>query len=123
MENQKLILIVDDDRDVLDALYRRLTDEGFKVIPRQRPEFALHDLANNPVDLIMSDFSMGEMNGIEFGLEAALLKPNVPFVLVSGSNQSSLERYADEAELKCTILTKGSVAIEDMIKHLHERMN
>lgn len=103
----KTILLVDDDRMILDAMYTRLTDEGFRVIPRDRPDEALHDLANNEVDLIISDFEMTpHMDGVKFGVEAAKLKPKVPFLMVTGHNGSRLWQYADEAGLECTIMGK-----------------
>lgn len=114
----KRILVVDDDRDVLDAMYRLLTDHGFHVTPRKRPDEALHDLANEPFDLILSDFEMRPyMNGVEFGLEARALKP-IPFVILSGSHRMSLEKFAKIAELECTFLTKGQDSPQDIVQHL-----
>lgn len=118
------ILLVDDDRDVLDALYRYLTDAGMAVIPRGRPDEALHDLANEQIDLVLSDFEMGPyMNGVEFGLEAAKMKPAVPFVIITGSNITSVELFALEAGLYCTVLGKGVITQKEIVAHLRQRMS
>ena len=86
------ILLVDDEINVLSALKRALSRIGVDELDGDRPEIetfvsARHALARmerSPVDLIVSDFRMPEMGGIEFLAEAVQLQPDVARLVLSG---------------------------------------
>ena len=67
MDKSGKILIVDDETMVTRTLSMLLGLEGFSsVVLFNNPNEALEYLNGNEVDLIISDFIMPEMNGIEF---------------------------------------------------------
>ena len=62
---QSRILLVDDESDIVRTLQFRLQAAGFDVVTASNGAEALQKLGDEPVDLILSDFMMPEMNGIE----------------------------------------------------------
>ncbi len=64
--HQKTILIVDDDEPLLHLLERDLAQAGFIVLKAANGKAALELVTRRPVDIIVSDISMPEMDGWEF---------------------------------------------------------
>lgn len=63
------ILIVDDDAAALSLLLRVLEKEGYEVTAKNDPSEALELFRKSPFDLVITDFYMPGMNGIELLLE------------------------------------------------------
>jgi sigma-B regulation protein RsbU (phosphoserine phosphatase) len=57
---------------------------SYEVLEAEDPRKALDDLSRTPVDLVISDFLMPQMNGIEFLQEARKLQPEAIRVLLTG---------------------------------------
>lgn len=88
------MMVVDDDRFILRALQRVLEAQGFDVSMSSSPEEALDLLGVLPVDLIISDYMMPGMNGVQFLNEARRLRPDAPRLLLTAINDF---RVATEA--------------------------
>lgn len=87
MKNYKFkkIIAVDDDSTLLSTLKMILTLEGYENVEYfSNPKKALEHIKNNAPDLILSDFVMPEMNGIEFLSEAKKIKNDVSMILLTG---------------------------------------
>jgi PAS domain S-box-containing protein len=80
------ILFVEDDEDQLHTAPRILTEAGFSVIAAGTPRQAIEHVAAAPdaFDLVITDYDMPGMNGLELLERIHLLNPSVPFLLVSG---------------------------------------
>lgn len=63
---QRVILVVDDEANILKALKRTLSGEEFKVVTFLRPVEALEALKELRPDIVLSDHLMPEMTGLEF---------------------------------------------------------
>jgi two-component system alkaline phosphatase synthesis response regulator PhoP len=61
---QKTILVVDDEKDIVEMLQYNLEKEGYKVITARNGKQALEQ-AKRSVDLILLDIMMPEMNGLD----------------------------------------------------------
>lgn len=59
------IMIVDDDRGTCDLLTRILRKNGFQVVAENVPSNAVKSFKENNFDLVITDFYMPEMTGIE----------------------------------------------------------
>jgi CheY-like chemotaxis protein len=59
------ILIVDDEEDVVSALKFRLATAGCEILTASNGAQALEILRDTPVDLVLADFMMPELNGLE----------------------------------------------------------
>ena len=72
MEKTK-ILVVDDEKDAVSALQFRLEKDGYEVLTAEHGAAALDVLREHRVDLILADFMMPELNGLEL---ARMVKAN-----------------------------------------------
>lgn len=78
------ILIVDDEVHVLGALRRLLRREGFSIEVALSGEEALEKLRAFEADLVISDFRMRGMNGVELLGHVKTTAPRTVRVLLSG---------------------------------------
>jgi len=59
------ILIVDDENDVISALQFRLASAGYETVTASNGAEALEILRSSEIDLVLADFMMPEVNGLE----------------------------------------------------------
>jgi DNA-binding NtrC family response regulator len=79
------VLIVDDDSEVRHSLMRSLQEAGFTVSGAWSAETALEKLdCGLIVDVIVSDFAMDGMNGVDFIRAARARRPGLPAILLTG---------------------------------------
>jgi CheY-like chemotaxis protein len=79
------VLWVDDFQPGL-ALYRSMFEGlGFKVLTATSGKQGLRLAAENPVDVVVTDYEMPGMNGEALAVAIKAIKPRVPVVLFSGS--------------------------------------
>ena len=81
MTNQT-VLFVDDEVKVLKALRRLCRSEAFDTVFAECGAQALEIMANQPIDLVVSDLRMPEMDGAELLSKIEALFPDVPRVLL-----------------------------------------
>lgn len=80
-----MIVIVDDEKMVTSAFKTLFKVEGYDdVYLFNNPKDAVKFLNENTPDLIISDFMMPDMNGLEFLTEAKKLHPEVSMILLTG---------------------------------------
>lgn len=78
------ILIVDDNDLGLLARKSVLAELGHHVVACPKPREALELCSKQKFDLIVTDFKMPSMNGLEFIVQIRLTSPGVPIILLSG---------------------------------------
>jgi response regulator RpfG family c-di-GMP phosphodiesterase len=78
------VLVVDDEPNILSALRRMLRAHGYRVQTAPSGVEALALLAQAPVDLIISDMRMPEMNGAEFLRRSRERAPEAVRILLTG---------------------------------------
>ena len=80
-----MIVIVDDEKIVTSAFKTLLKVEGFDdAYFFNKPKEAIEFLKSNKPDLIISDFMMPDMNGLEFLTKAKKLYPETSMILLTG---------------------------------------
>ncbi len=79
------IVIVDDEPLVTTTLSTLLQlEEGLEPATFNSPLNAIEYISKNPVDLVISDFLMPDMNGIEFLAQVKKLTPDTTMILLTG---------------------------------------
>jgi CheY-like chemotaxis protein len=80
------ILLVDDEMAITSSLRRMLARLNYQVTVSNHPRAAVSLFQQNPAafDLVMTDFTMPEMSGLELARELHALKPELPIILASG---------------------------------------
>lgn len=90
-EPSRRILFVDDEIEILNGIQRMLRSmQGtWDMHFTQSGQEALAFLESNPVDVVVSDFSMREMNGLDFLKQVKSLNPEVIRIMLSGEINKS----------------------------------
>lgn len=88
-ETKFKVLLVDDEEDNLALLYRTLRQD-FYILKTTSPLEALHMLQESPVDIIISDHKMEEMDGVEFLKRSYEIIPNSVRLLVTAYSDSHI---------------------------------
>ncbi|WP_374594181.1 response regulator [Aquabacterium sp.] len=99
----KRILLVDDEPSVLSALKRvlRMRFATEAVIETfNDPRLALQRLADTSFDVLLSDYRMPQMTGIDFLRQARALQPHaVRMILSASSDFQIIQRAVNEVEV------------------------
>lgn len=77
------ILLVDDDSKLLRVVTLRLEAEGYAVTAFATPQEALEKLLTLNPGLVITDWRMPELNGVQFLLRLQEIKPGLPVILFS----------------------------------------
>jgi adenylate cyclase len=94
------ILIVDDDEIVRSALGRALESDGYRVHEASSGEEALQLLEHTSVQMLISDYDMSGMNGIEPLKEVRRRHPKVCRIMLTGStDRATAVRSINEGEV------------------------
>lgn len=81
---QKTLLLLDDDANILKALKRTLRRDGYHILSTTKVSEAFSMLAENEVEVIISDQRMPEMSGTEFFSQVKAIYPNTVRIVLSG---------------------------------------
>lgn len=82
------ILVVDDDRDIVESISIYLKNEGFNVLKAYDGIEALEILSSVPVHLLLLDIMMPKLDGIKATLKIREDK-NIPIILVSAKSEDT----------------------------------
>jgi DNA-binding NtrC family response regulator len=90
-------LIVDDDRTVRGLLERVLSGAGYRVLVASDGKDALGQIAGEkgPIDLLLSDVVMPEMNGPDLFARLRERDPGLKAIFISGYAEDVMARDAD----------------------------
>jgi DNA-binding NtrC family response regulator len=81
-----VVLCVDDDPDMLAAVVRTIKTAGYHVLAADSPSQALSILGSQSVAVLVSDFEMPEMTGVELSVRARDLQPETVRMMLTGKN-------------------------------------
>jgi CheY-like chemotaxis protein len=93
--NNKRVLVVDDNRDLLYVLSVRLVSAGYMVYGAANGLEALEQMEKHSVDVVLTDYRMPKMDGFEFLSVCCVKWPGIPVVVFSGE-QDDLAHEAVE---------------------------
>jgi sigma-B regulation protein RsbU (phosphoserine phosphatase) len=98
-EKQPRVVLVDDDELVLSALRTLLeVDGGFQVLEFSDSFRAIEELGRLPVDIVISDYLMPGMNGVDVLKKARSLQPEAMRILLTGfADKQNAIRALNEA--------------------------
>ncbi len=78
------ILIVDDERAIRNTLREILEYEDYEVEDVDNGIDGLELIKKNDLDLVLCDIKMNRMDGMEVLSEGLAIKPDLPFIMISG---------------------------------------
>jgi len=80
-----VVLCIDDNLDVLECEKLFLESFGYTVLTAPSGGEGLELASMNPVDVVIVDYLMPEMNGHEVAIEMRRLRPHAPIIMLSGA--------------------------------------
>ncbi len=78
------ILVVDDEPDMIWAISNVLLSENHSVVSVNSGEEALAKVKDNSIDLVLLDFRLPGMDGIQILEQIKRLRPELPVIMVTG---------------------------------------
>jgi len=95
------IMYVDDEPMIVSLVTRLLSKAGFEVTGFTRSSLAVEAFTANPqfFDVIITDFNMPELSGLELAQSALARRPDVPIVVTSGYISTELQREMERLGL------------------------
>jgi len=92
------ILLIDDDELIRDSFSMAFSHKGCFLMAVETAEEGLLVLQDNKFDIIISDFTLPGMNGMDFFKQAAINETDTANVLISGNITS--ERLSEKNKAK-----------------------
>ncbi len=114
------ILIVDDDAGTLASLSRAFALEGYTALTAGSAARGLERLQEEPVDAILSDVVMPEMDGLEFLARVKERSPDVPVILMSG--QATLDTAVKATRLGALDFVEKPIGLERLLLTLRNAL-
>jgi DNA-binding NtrC family response regulator len=118
------VLLVDDDRDLLEGLGRGLRHSDYRVLLADGGAAALEVMAHEPVDVIVSDLEMPAMGGIELLDRARECCPGCVRIVLTGHataqsaidaiNQDEVFRYLTKPVSRDTLSAALHMAFQKL---------
>jgi len=84
VEARPTLLLVDDEPSILSALRRLFRPQGYRILAAESGAAALDLVANDTVDLVISDMRMPGMDGAQFLEKLRHLQPHAVRILLTG---------------------------------------
>ncbi len=92
------ILVIDDDPVLRRVITLALEEAGHSVLRCENGRKAIDHLAHAPVDLLITDIIMPEMDGVETVRAARRLQPELPILAISGGGSFDPGDYLGMAQ-------------------------
>ena len=96
------VLVVDDNeiaRDLMIKILERLGVRQIKAAVDGKIALSLLSEADEEIDVVLSDWQMPNMDGLELLNQARLLKPQINFIMVTGKRKISVLQSAVNSEV------------------------
>jgi len=110
MAAQANILIVDDERDLVDAYVRLLERSGHRCVGAFDAGEAIRIIDEESPDLVITDLSLPDISGIEVIRHVRAKSPITPIIVMSGHNTPELNKAAQAAGANLSLLKPVSIA-------------
>jgi len=110
MRRRRLILCVDDEWNGLEGRKMLFEERGYQVLVTSSGAEALQLFASHPVDLVLLDYHMPEMNGDVIAERMKACQPDVPIAILSAdvglpaSTLKSVEAFVSKSESPANLL-------------------
>jgi DNA-binding NtrC family response regulator len=114
------ILIVDDDPGTLQSLARAFALEGYTALTASSAARALERLDEEPVDAILSDVVMPEMDGLALLEKLRERAPDVPVILMSG--QATIDTAVRATRLGALDFVEKPVGLDRLLLTLRNAL-
>jgi two-component system response regulator CpxR len=113
MRPKKIILCVDDNEQELSVLKFMLATNGYRVVSASNGQEAIGIFAETPVDLVLTDFAMPQMNGCQLVERLKQIASHVPMILLGDPQRMAGEMHAADA-----LLAKKNCSPQELLERI-----
>lgn len=112
----KTLLVVEDSKDYRELLTKRLTKEGYKVLEAENGKVALSLAKKEPIDLILLDLLMPEVDGVSFYYQLThVAKKHFPIIILT--NMTSAVGYNENVK---EVLIKAETPLDQVVEKVKQ---
>jgi DNA-binding NtrC family response regulator len=117
------IAIIEDDESIRKSLQLILEEAEFQILPFSDPPEALQTFQDTGwPDLILSDFNLPKMSGLEMLEAVRLTYPSLPFLIMTSNPTDYLFEHAFELKVSGFLIKPFQVVrLTDAIEALQEK--
>ena len=83
MINKHTLLVVDDEEFFIEYIQRALSDENYHIITADSGQEGLDILEKQPVSIVISEYNIPLMNGLEFLKKVRIIYPDILTIMVT----------------------------------------
>jgi CheY-like chemotaxis protein len=113
MRPKKIILCVDDNEQDLSVLKFMLATNGYRVVFATTGREAIDIFSGTPVDLVLADFGMPQMNGSQLVGRLKRISPHVPMILFGDPQKLGGELHAADA-----LLSRKNCSAQELLERI-----
>ena len=116
------ILLVDDEPTVMQMGTTALERLGYKVTSSADSVIALELVRAGPCDfdLVITDFTMPKMTGLDFTREVRQILPHIPILLCTGFSEKITRRSLEELEVGLLMKPYGMQQLSETVRKVLE---
>lgn len=119
----KKVLIVEDEREILDAMNEAVTEAGYEVVLAENGEIGLKLALEEKPDLILLDLRMPVMSGFEMlsGLRRDEWGKDVKVIVMTAADDMSSIAEAHQANLT-DYMVKAHTSLDELVEKVKEEI-
>ena len=113
-EKQYIILVVDDEESSRIGLSKILAKSGYEVITAEDGVQAIEQLKNRTCDLVITDFKMPKMDGIQLLRKIKEFSPNIGVIIVTAYGE--VDSYLEAMNLGAFEYLNKPIKVDELKK-------
>ena len=113
MRPKKIILCVDDNEQELSVLKFMLSTNGYRVLSAINGQEAIGIFADSPVDLVLADYGLPQMNGGQLVERLKQIASHVPMILLGDPQRLGGEMHTADA-----VLAKKNCTSQELLERI-----
>lgn len=117
------ILVIDDESDICTSLQERLTMDGYKVWKASDGRKGLRLYHDHPVDLVITDVLMPELDGLEVLRKLRGLNASLQIITMSDGGNSGFDFLVEAVEFGATRTITKPFLLDDLVSMVHDLLD
>ncbi|MFT5561943.1 MAG: DNA-binding NtrC family response regulator [Candidatus Azotimanducaceae bacterium] len=94
-----LILVIDDEKEILQLITTMLTSEGYEVVAAEDGQRGLELLQDfDDIEIVITDLIMPNKEGIETIMDMHKIRPDLKVLAMSGGGRGGISTYLSTAK-------------------------
>jgi len=120
---QQTLLVIEDDLNAQAALKTLLSQKSLKLIQHTRGDDALASLQSEPIDTIILDLGLADMEGIDWLKQAKQQCQNIPPVVIYSGRDLGQEELLTLREYTDAIVIKGELSSDRLLEEVEHSLS